>query len=83
MTTSSKQRCIGLGKLQVASGQGRPAHLHETEVLDLHDAGINAVVWALGYGYDFGWIGCDVLDARGVPLQQRGMRIDASLMKAR
>lgn len=51
----------------------QPARLPEMEVLDLHDAGIGTVIWALGYGYDFGWIDCDVLDARGAPVQQRGI----------
>jgi putative flavoprotein involved in K+ transport len=53
--------------------RGRPAHLPETEVLDLREAGISTVIWALGYGYDFSWIGCDVLDARGAPVQRRGV----------
>jgi putative flavoprotein involved in K+ transport len=53
--------------------RGRPAHLPEQKVLDLREAGIGTVIWALGYGYDFSWIGCDVLDARGAPLQQRGV----------
>ena len=51
----------------------KPAHLPESEVLDLREAGIGTVIWALGYGYDFSWIGCDVLDARGAPVQQRGV----------
>ena len=49
--------------------QRQPAHLPEIEVLDLHDAGIDTAIWALGYGYDFGWIDCEVLDARGAPVQ--------------
>jgi putative flavoprotein involved in K+ transport len=53
--------------------RGRRAHLPETEELDLRDAGIGTVIWALGYGYDFSWIGCDVIDARGAPIQQRGV----------
>lgn len=27
----------------------------------------------IGHGYDFSWIDCDVLDARGAALQQRGV----------
>ena len=41
--------------------------------LDLHAAGIGAVVWATGYGIDFGWIDAPVLDARGMPVHQRGI----------
>jgi putative flavoprotein involved in K+ transport len=53
--------------------RGRRAHLPVTEELDLRDARIGTVIWALGYGYDFSWIGCDVIDARGAPVQQRGV----------
>ena len=52
---------------------GRRAHLPEPKKLDLRDAGIGTVIWALGYGNDFSWIGCDVIDARGAPVQQRGV----------
>jgi putative flavoprotein involved in K+ transport len=41
--------------------------------LDLDAAGITAVVWATGYGVDFGWIEVPVLDARGEPVQRRGV----------
>jgi putative flavoprotein involved in K+ transport len=41
--------------------------------LDLDAAGITAVVWATGYGVDFGWIEVPVLDARGEPVQCRGV----------
>ena len=33
--------------------------------LDLAAEGISAVIWATGYGVDFGWIDLPVLDARG------------------
>ena len=41
--------------------------------LDLDAAGISAVIWATGYGVDFGWIEVPVLDARGEPLHRRGI----------
>ena len=36
-------------------------------------AGIGAVIWATGYGVDFGWIDIPVLDARGEPIHRRGV----------
>ena len=36
--------------------------------LDLGADGIGAVIWATGYGFDFGWIDVPVLDSRGEPL---------------
>jgi len=41
--------------------------------LDLGDEGINAVIWATGYGVDFGWIDIEVLDARGEPVHRGGI----------
>jgi len=41
--------------------------------LDLAAAGINSVIWATGYGVDFGWIDLPVLDRRGEPLHDRGV----------
>ncbi len=41
--------------------------------LDLAAAGINSVIWATGYGVDFGWIDLPVLDGRGEPLHHRGI----------
>ncbi|MBK1661063.1 NAD(P)-binding domain-containing protein [Paracraurococcus ruber] len=60
------------GEFDACSGTPHPP-LPEPESLDLRDAGIGTVIWALGYGYDFGWIECPVLDARGVPLHRRGI----------
>ncbi len=33
--------------------------------LDLRAEGINAVIWATGYGVDFGWIDIPVFDGDG------------------
>ncbi len=41
--------------------------------LDLRADGIAAVIWATGYGLDFGWIGIPVLDADGEPIHRRGV----------
>jgi putative flavoprotein involved in K+ transport len=41
--------------------------------LNLRTDGIGAVVWATGYGVDFGWIDVPVLDARGEPVHTRGI----------
>jgi putative flavoprotein involved in K+ transport len=41
--------------------------------LDLRAAGIGAVVWATGYGFDFGWIDIPVLNARGEPIHRCGI----------
>ena len=41
--------------------------------LDLHDAGVGAIVWATGFTADFGWIHLPALDAEGKPVHQRGI----------
>ena len=41
--------------------------------LDIVSAGITSVIWAMGYGYDFGWIKCAVLEASGRPVHRRGV----------
>jgi putative flavoprotein involved in K+ transport len=41
--------------------------------LDLGADGIGAVIWATGYGLDFGWIEIPVLDKRGEPVHRRGI----------
>ena len=41
--------------------------------LDIGADGIGAVIWATGYGLDFGWIDIPVLDARGEPLHRHGI----------
>jgi putative flavoprotein involved in K+ transport len=41
--------------------------------LDLAREGVSAVIWATGYGVDFGWIDIPVLDARGEPVHRGGV----------
>ena len=41
--------------------------------LDLRKERVGAVIWATGYGVDFGWIDIPVLDARGEPVHRGGI----------
>lgn len=41
--------------------------------LDLHAADVSTVVWATGYGYDFGWIDLPALNTRGEPVHRHGI----------
>ena len=40
--------------------------------LDLADAGISTVIWAMGYQPNLGWVGLPILDGEGYPIQRRG-----------
>lgn len=41
--------------------------------LDLKAAGIATILWATGFGFDFGWLQVDTFDDRGRPLHSRGV----------
>jgi putative flavoprotein involved in K+ transport len=41
--------------------------------LDLRAAKVSAVVWATGYGYEFGWLDVPVLNAHGQPVHRQGV----------
>ncbi len=41
--------------------------------VDVGAENINAVIWATGYGVDFGWIDVPVLDAHGEPVHRNGI----------
>ena len=41
--------------------------------IDVRAAGIRSVIWATGYSLDFGWVELPVFDARGEPIQRRGV----------
>jgi putative flavoprotein involved in K+ transport len=47
--------------------------------LDLAAAGITSIVWATGYGLDFGWLRVDAFDATGKPRHQRGVSVEPGL----
>lgn len=49
---------------------------YEAEViteLDLKSAGINTVIWATGYKFDFSMVKLPILDEDGYPVQKRGV----------
>jgi putative flavoprotein involved in K+ transport len=41
--------------------------------LNLRDAGISTVLWATGYGLDYGWIDAPIVDRLGYPQNVRGV----------
>jgi putative flavoprotein involved in K+ transport len=41
--------------------------------LDLARAGVTTVIWATGYDRDYSWINAPVFDAKGEPVQSRGV----------
>ena len=41
--------------------------------VDLPAGGITSVIWANGYGFDYGWVHLPVLDSFGYPIQRRGV----------
>lgn len=45
----------------------------ETPSLDMARAKISSVIWATGYDFDYGWVDLPLFDARGSPVQQRGV----------
>ena len=45
----------------------------EIPELDLHQVGIQTIIWATGYQFDFSWIKLPVFDAEGYPIHRRGI----------
>ena len=41
--------------------------------LNLREANIGTVIWASGYGFTFDWVKLPIIDANGIPVQQRGV----------
>jgi putative flavoprotein involved in K+ transport len=41
--------------------------------LDLRAEGIATIIWATGFGFDFGWLQAGTFDARGAPAHHRGI----------
>jgi putative flavoprotein involved in K+ transport len=49
--------------------------IDEIRDLDLRATGIRSIIWATGYALDYGWVDLPVFDARGEPIQRRGVTI--------
>lgn len=41
--------------------------------LHLEEAGVSTIIWATGYGMDYGWLKVDAFDERGRPKHRRGI----------
>ena len=41
--------------------------------LDLAAEGIGTIIWATGFGFDYGWLDLDVIDEKGRPVHDRGV----------
>ena len=41
--------------------------------LHLVEAGVTSIIWATGYGVDYGWLPFDIFDAKGRPRHKRGV----------
>jgi putative flavoprotein involved in K+ transport len=47
--------------------------------LDLAEAGVGSIVWATGYGADYGWLEIDAFHADGRPRHQRGVSVEPGI----
>ena len=47
--------------------------------LDLAAAGVTAIVWATGFGVDYGWLEVDAFDEKGKPRHQRGVSVEPGI----
>ncbi len=47
--------------------------------LDLDAAGVTSVIWATGYGLDYGWLKVDAFDDKGRPRHQRGVSAEPGI----
>jgi len=52
---------------------------HPVLELDLAEAGVTSIVWATGFGVDYGWLEFDAFDERGRPRHHRGVSVEPGL----
>ncbi len=46
---------------------------HPILALDLKAAGVTSIIWATGFGLDYGWLKLDAFDEKGRPAHDRGV----------
>ena len=46
---------------------------HEPRMLDLAEAGVTSIIWAIGYRPDYRWVEVGVFDGSAAPVQTRGV----------
>jgi putative flavoprotein involved in K+ transport len=50
-----------------------PLSVDGIRTLNLRDEDIGTIIWAMGYGFSYDWVKLPILDAKGAPVQQRGV----------
>jgi putative flavoprotein involved in K+ transport len=63
---------LGVG-LRPACGVTVDHQPQELTQLSLEREGISTIIWATGYGLDYGWIDAPLLDELGYPRNMRGV----------
>jgi putative flavoprotein involved in K+ transport len=65
----------GSGRAAPPAEEQPPRHGYRQEPpaeLELEAEGINTIIWATGYRWDFSWVELPVFNERGYPIQQQG-----------
>ena len=50
-----------------------PLRVDDIRTLDLREENVGTILWAGGYGFSYDWVKLPILDAKGAPVQQRGV----------
>jgi putative flavoprotein involved in K+ transport len=66
---------IANNRIDAPAATSRPNTWEPTtrRAINFADEDIGAIVWATGYGLDFGWINAPVFDSTGYPIYHRGV----------
>lgn len=50
-----------------------PPRVDDIRTLNLREQNIGTIIWANGHGFSFDWVKLPIVDAKGTPVQQRGV----------